>query len=30
MKGKANFRFDPKGKVTREEMANIVYMLIND
>lgn len=30
MTGKANLRFDPKGKVTRAEMAKIVYMLIHD
>ncbi|MGG4129185.1 S-layer homology domain-containing protein [Paenibacillus illinoisensis] len=30
MTGKANLRFDPKGKVTRAEMAKIVYMLIHE
>ncbi|MGF9696832.1 S-layer homology domain-containing protein [Paenibacillus sp. MABNR03] len=30
MTGKAHLRFDPKSKVTRAEMAKIVYMLINN
>ncbi|MEO2202831.1 S-layer homology domain-containing protein [Paenibacillus pabuli] len=30
MTGKAHLRFDPKGKVTRAEMAKIVYMLIHN
>lgn len=29
MTGKGNLRFDPKGNVTRAEMAKMVYMLMN-
>ncbi|MEI0740143.1 S-layer homology domain-containing protein [Paenibacillus sp. JTLBN-2024] len=29
MTGKGNLRFDPKGNVTRAEMAKMVYMLLN-